>query len=170
MISYIFCVFRLSEEYVCQCFELLWSQLKREHAEIRLSTFQIIDELFTRSHKFRELLLENFQSYLELTLGEYHIAIFLLNINVSYVYKLIQWYIFLVVFHHPNFKARLLIKLRVDARLIPAWQLFTWSESRACYLKPSLDICVTGACLGILGALCWMLVLLPRKHFIPSNS
>ncbi|XP_067948434.1 UV-stimulated scaffold protein A-like [Watersipora subatra] len=59
---------RLSEEYVVQCFELLWSQLRRNHAEIRLSTFQIIDELFRRSHRFRELLLENFQAYLELTL------------------------------------------------------------------------------------------------------
>ena len=65
------CVYdcRISDDYVSQCYELLWSQLKREHAEIRLSTFQIIDELFRRSHKFRCLLLENFQAYLELTLG-----------------------------------------------------------------------------------------------------
>ncbi|KAL7983972.1 hypothetical protein Chor_004512 [Crotalus horridus] len=43
------------------------SQLNQEHAEIRLSAFQIVDQLFARSHLFRTLLVSNFQEFLELT-------------------------------------------------------------------------------------------------------
>lgn len=42
-------------------------QLNQEHAEIRLSAFQIANELFMRSHQFRLLLISNFQEFLELT-------------------------------------------------------------------------------------------------------
>lgn len=42
-------------------------QLNQEHAEIRFSAFQIVDELFTRSHQFRTLIISNFQEFLELT-------------------------------------------------------------------------------------------------------
>lgn len=45
------------------------TQLTQDHAEIRLSAFQIVDELFTRSHQFRVLLVSDFQEFLELTLG-----------------------------------------------------------------------------------------------------
>lgn len=37
------------------------TQLNQEHAEIRLSAFQIASELFSRSHYFRTLLVDNFQ-------------------------------------------------------------------------------------------------------------
>ncbi|XP_076436358.1 UV-stimulated scaffold protein A-like [Babylonia areolata] len=56
-----------SDMYVERVYQLLMTQLNKEHAEIRLSTFQIIDEIFNRSHAFRELLVTDFQDFLELT-------------------------------------------------------------------------------------------------------
>lgn len=41
-------------------------QLRKEHAEIRLSAFQIANELFFRSHVFRELLISDFQKFSQL--------------------------------------------------------------------------------------------------------
>nr|XP_035150252.1 UV-stimulated scaffold protein A isoform X2 [Callithrix jacchus]XP_035150253.1 UV-stimulated scaffold protein A isoform X2 [Callithrix jacchus]XP_035150254.1 UV-stimulated scaffold protein A isoform X2 [Callithrix jacchus] len=58
-----------SEEQLSRTYRLLIAQLAQEHAEIRLSAFQIVDELFARSHQFRVLLVSNFQEFLELTLG-----------------------------------------------------------------------------------------------------
>ncbi|KAL0596721.1 UV-stimulated scaffold protein A, partial [Plecturocebus cupreus] len=58
-----------SEEQLSRTYRLLIAQLTQEHAEIRLSAFQIVDELFARSHQFRVLLVSNFQEFLELTLG-----------------------------------------------------------------------------------------------------
>ncbi|KAM6447860.1 UV-stimulated scaffold protein A isoform 1-T1 [Liasis olivaceus] len=58
---------RCSDEHINHVYHLLMSQLNQEHAEIRLSAFQITDELFTRSHLFRTLLISNFQEFLELT-------------------------------------------------------------------------------------------------------
>ncbi|GAB1289545.1 UV-stimulated scaffold protein A [Apodemus speciosus] len=60
---------RSSEEQLSHAYRLLMTQLTQEHAEIRLSAFQIVDELFTRSHQFRVLLVSDFQEFLELTLG-----------------------------------------------------------------------------------------------------
>ncbi|KAL8616586.1 hypothetical protein ACOMHN_036618 [Nucella lapillus] len=56
-----------SDLYVERAFRFLMMQLNREHAEIRLSTFQVIDEIFNRSHAFRELLVTDFQTFLALT-------------------------------------------------------------------------------------------------------
>ncbi|XP_055479846.1 UV-stimulated scaffold protein A isoform X2 [Psammomys obesus] len=58
-----------SEEQLRHAHRLLMTQLTQDHAEIRLSAFQIVDELFTRSHQFRVLLVSDFQEFLELTLG-----------------------------------------------------------------------------------------------------
>ncbi|KAM3837264.1 UV-stimulated scaffold protein A [Vipera latastei] len=58
---------RRSDEHINHVYHLLMSQLNQEHAEIRLSAFQIVDQLFTRSHLFRTLLVSNFQELLELT-------------------------------------------------------------------------------------------------------
>lgn len=63
------CVPRSSEEQLSHAYRLLMTQLTQDHAEIRLSAFQITDELFTRSHQFRVLLVSDFQEFLELTLG-----------------------------------------------------------------------------------------------------
>ncbi|XP_039076338.1 UV-stimulated scaffold protein A [Hyaena hyaena] len=61
-----------SEEQLSRAYRLLTAQLSQGHAEIRLSAFQIVDQLFTRSHQFRVLVVSNFQEFLELTLGTNH--------------------------------------------------------------------------------------------------
>ncbi|XP_045384280.1 UV-stimulated scaffold protein A [Lemur catta] len=61
-----------SEELLGHAYHLLMAQLSQEHAQVRLSAFQIVDELFTRSHQFRMLVVSNFQEFLELTLGTDH--------------------------------------------------------------------------------------------------
>nr|XP_044987776.1 UV-stimulated scaffold protein A-like [Jaculus jaculus] len=61
-----------SEEQLSHAYRLLMTQLTQDHAEIRLSAFQIMDELFSRSHQFRMLLISDFQEFLELTLGTDH--------------------------------------------------------------------------------------------------
>ena len=43
------------------------TQLDQEHAEIRLSAFHVVAELFSRSHHFRVLLVDNMQEFLDLT-------------------------------------------------------------------------------------------------------
>ena len=58
--------------YVEHAFHLLMSQLTIDHSEVRFSTFLMIEELFTRSHAFRELLVTDFQTFLELTVGMYN--------------------------------------------------------------------------------------------------
>ncbi|KAM5192310.1 UV-stimulated scaffold protein A [Mantella aurantiaca] len=56
-----------SDEHIRHVYHLLMTQLNQEHAEIRLSAFQIVNELFSRSHMFRTLLIDNFQEFLDLT-------------------------------------------------------------------------------------------------------
>ncbi|XP_048471757.1 UV-stimulated scaffold protein A isoform X2 [Rhincodon typus] len=58
---------KLSEDYIKQVYHLIMTQLNQEHAEIRLSAFEIANELFVRSHHFRMLLVSNFQEFLALT-------------------------------------------------------------------------------------------------------
>ena len=58
-----------SDENVRHLYRMVSSQLEKQHAEIRLSSLQIINEIFSRSHVFRELLTDNFQHFLELTMG-----------------------------------------------------------------------------------------------------
>ncbi|XP_073660839.1 UV-stimulated scaffold protein A isoform X3 [Tursiops truncatus] len=66
------CVLRSSEEQLGRTYHLLMAQLSQEHAEVRLSAFQVLDQLFARSHHFRMLVVSNFQEFLELTLGTDH--------------------------------------------------------------------------------------------------
>lgn len=58
-----------SEEQLGHAHRLLMTQLGREHAEVRLSAFQVLAALFARSHRFRTLVVADFQEFLELTLG-----------------------------------------------------------------------------------------------------
>ncbi|ROT76257.1 hypothetical protein C7M84_005151 [Penaeus vannamei] len=58
-----------SDFYVIELYKLLCKHLKKNHAEIRYSAFQICDEIFRRSHCFRELLLKDFKTFADLTLG-----------------------------------------------------------------------------------------------------
>ncbi|XP_077433951.1 UV-stimulated scaffold protein A isoform X4 [Vanacampus margaritifer] len=56
-----------SNDCINHVYHSLMSQLNQDHAEIRLSAFQITIELFPKSHHFRTLLVDNFQELLELT-------------------------------------------------------------------------------------------------------
>ncbi|XP_068131799.1 LOW QUALITY PROTEIN: UV-stimulated scaffold protein A [Hyperolius riggenbachi] len=58
---------RFSDEHIKHVYHLLMTQLNQEHAEIRFSAFQIVGELFSRSHQFRTMLIDDFQVFLELT-------------------------------------------------------------------------------------------------------
>ncbi|CAF1031317.1 unnamed protein product [Brachionus calyciflorus] len=59
---------KTSEENLKLSYEILNTQIKKEHSEIRYAALQIIDCLFQRSHSFRELLLDDFQVFFELVL------------------------------------------------------------------------------------------------------
>ncbi|XP_010289613.1 PREDICTED: UV-stimulated scaffold protein A, partial [Phaethon lepturus] len=61
-----------SDEHISHAYHLLRTRLKEEHAEMRFSAFQVVQELFTRSHQFRTLVISNFQEFLELTVGIDH--------------------------------------------------------------------------------------------------
>lgn len=50
-------------------YDIVMSHLSKDHAEIRLSSFQLVDELFSRSHLFRELLISDFQLFSKLVTG-----------------------------------------------------------------------------------------------------
>ncbi|XP_074660261.1 UV-stimulated scaffold protein A-like [Tubulanus polymorphus] len=58
---------RKGDVYVKHAYYLCLTELQKDHSEIRLSAFQMISELFERSHCFRELLLTDFNEFLELT-------------------------------------------------------------------------------------------------------
>ncbi|XP_068570284.1 UV-stimulated scaffold protein A isoform X2 [Cebidichthys violaceus] len=58
---------KVSNDCIDHMYHSVISQLNQEHAEVRLSAFQIASELFSRSHHFRTLLVDNFQEFLELT-------------------------------------------------------------------------------------------------------
>ena len=42
-----------------EAYNVLIAQMEKNHAEIRFSSFQVIAELFSRSHFFRKLILNN---------------------------------------------------------------------------------------------------------------
>ncbi|XP_065591968.1 UV-stimulated scaffold protein A isoform X2 [Cyrtonyx montezumae] len=63
---------RSEEGHVSHAYRLLLARLREEHAEMRFSAFQIVQELFSRSHRFRTLLVSDFQEFLELTVGVNH--------------------------------------------------------------------------------------------------
>ncbi|KAM7388910.1 hypothetical protein PAMP_022913 [Pampus punctatissimus] len=58
---------KASDDCIDHVYNSVMSQLNQEHAEIRLSAFQIASELFSRSHHFRTMLVDNLQEVLELT-------------------------------------------------------------------------------------------------------
>lgn len=55
---------RTSDDLVHEAFRLIRKYLEEEHAEVRWSAFLIAKELFSRSHYFRELLIEDINDYL----------------------------------------------------------------------------------------------------------
>jgi hypothetical protein len=52
------------------------TEFKKHHSEIRYSAFQITDYLFERSYRFRELILDDFQNFVEYIFGEFTLNIF----------------------------------------------------------------------------------------------
>ena len=60
---------KCSDENVRHLYRMIMTQLEKRHSEIRLSALQIINEIFLRSHAFRELLVDDFQNFLSLTIG-----------------------------------------------------------------------------------------------------
>lgn len=56
-----------SEEIIRHTYHLLIHQLQKQHSEVRLNAVVVINELFRRSHVFRELLVSDFQQFMELT-------------------------------------------------------------------------------------------------------
>ena len=60
---------RSSDANVRAVHELVMGDLAKKHAEVRLSAFQIVVELFPRSHLFRQLLISDFQRLAELATG-----------------------------------------------------------------------------------------------------
>ncbi|XP_034454641.1 UV-stimulated scaffold protein A isoform X1 [Hippoglossus hippoglossus] len=58
---------KVSNDCIDHLYHLVMAQLNQDHCEVRLSAFQITSELFSRSHHFRTLLVDNFQEFLDLT-------------------------------------------------------------------------------------------------------
>ncbi|CAH0385602.1 unnamed protein product [Bemisia tabaci] len=56
-----------SSSYIERMYTLVMDFMKKDHAEIRFSAFQICDEFFRRSHLFRELIIADLQQIFELT-------------------------------------------------------------------------------------------------------
>lgn len=56
-----------SNKNVTIAFNEIFNQLHKLHSEIRLSSIFLINELFTRSHSFRELTIQNIETIFELT-------------------------------------------------------------------------------------------------------
>ena len=57
---------RTADAFVRTAYDRVMVDLVEEHAEIRLSAFQLSNELFQRSHVFRELLISEFQKFVYL--------------------------------------------------------------------------------------------------------
>ena len=62
-------LFRQGDATVRATYEVLMHDLVKNHAEIRLSTFQLIGHIFTRSYLFRELLILDFKKFASLVTG-----------------------------------------------------------------------------------------------------
>ncbi|RUP47848.1 hypothetical protein BC936DRAFT_145270 [Jimgerdemannia flammicorona] len=58
-----------SDSIVENAYRLTWAQLEKNHAQIRYSSLQLVEQLFSRSHHFRQLLAADYPSFLQLTVG-----------------------------------------------------------------------------------------------------
>lgn len=61
--------YRSSDDNVRATYELVMANMAKKHAEIRLSAFQIVAEIFPRSHIFRQLMISDFQQLTRLVIG-----------------------------------------------------------------------------------------------------
>ena len=62
-------MYRQDDSYVRAAYDALLRDLAKKHAEIRLSAFQLANELFTRSSLFRDLLATDFKKFAVLVTG-----------------------------------------------------------------------------------------------------
>ena len=60
-------IHRSSDAAVVTVHDILLRLLAKDHAEVRLSAFQVCNDLFQRSHTFRELTTESFQKIIPLS-------------------------------------------------------------------------------------------------------
>ena len=60
------CLCKKSHDNLSGVYRIIFNQMEKDHSEIRLSCFQMINELFVRSHAFREMVLADFDYLLEL--------------------------------------------------------------------------------------------------------
>ena len=58
--------YRSSDLVVRAAYGLLIKDMSKRHAEIRLSSFQVCNELYRRSHIFRELVTDDFRKIVTL--------------------------------------------------------------------------------------------------------
>ena len=61
-------IYRSSDAAVVTAHDILLRLLAKDHAEVRLSAFQVCNDLFQRSHTFRELTTESFQKIIPLSM------------------------------------------------------------------------------------------------------
>lgn len=58
-----------SDQNLCETLvEVIFDSLRRDNCDVRLGAVQICNEFFTRSHKFRTLLTDDFQDFLTFTM------------------------------------------------------------------------------------------------------
>ncbi|KAJ2420206.1 hypothetical protein GGF41_004341, partial [Coemansia sp. RSA 2531] len=57
--------------HIVGAFKLLLNALSKEHAQIRISSLQALNELFRRSHRFRLLVIAELPQILALVFGAY---------------------------------------------------------------------------------------------------
>ena len=60
--------FRADESVIPPLYDALMKQLSEDHSEIRLSAFQVMVEIFDRSHSFRNIVVESLQKLFVLIL------------------------------------------------------------------------------------------------------
>lgn len=88
------------DSMVKQAYQNCMHYLKKPHSQVRVSTVQLIDYLFRKTHKFRTLLLDEFDTFLELTIQVTHdretqvklpppkkYARILMEITAKYIYR-----------------------------------------------------------------------------------
>ena len=62
-------VCRKSDSHVRVVYQLVMKDLGKKHAQVRLSAFQVLNELFNRSSLFRQLVLSDFKKFASLVTG-----------------------------------------------------------------------------------------------------
>ena len=60
--------FRADETVIRPLYDALMKQLSEDHSEIRLSAFQVMIEIFERSHSFRNIVIDSLQELFVLIL------------------------------------------------------------------------------------------------------